>query len=58
MCIRDSSKNLSFAGLENVTPEVEIMEGEIDSLLTLQQIDKEIVTRSRAFYERSYKVSA
>ena len=52
------SKTLSFAGLENVTPEVEIMEGEIDSLLTLQQIDKEIVTRSRAFYERSYKVSA
>ena len=52
------SKTLSFAGLENVTPEAEIIEGEIDSLLTLQQIDKEIVTRSRAFYERSYKVSA
>ena len=52
------SKTLSFAGLENVTPEIEIMEGELDSLLTLQQIDKEIVTRSRAFYERSYKVSA
>ena len=52
------SKTLSFAGLENVSPDFEIMEGEIDSLLTLQQIDKEIVTRSRAFYERSYKVSA
>ena len=51
------SKTLSFAGLENVSPDFEIMEGEIDSLLTLQQIDKEIVTRSRAFYERSYKVS-
>ena len=49
MCIRDR---------ENVSPDFEIMEGEIDSLLTLQQIDKEIVTRSRAFYERSYKVSA
>ena len=52
------SKTLSFAGLENVSPDFEIMEGEIDSLLPLQQIDKEIVTRSRAFYERSYKVSA
>ena len=52
------SKTLSFAGLENVSPNFEIMEWEIDSLLTLQQIDKEIVTRSRAFYERSYKVSA
>ena len=52
------SKTLSFAGLENVSPDFEIMEEEIDSLLTLQQIDKEIVTRSRAFYERSYKVSA
>ena len=52
------SKTLSFAGLENVSPDFEIMEGEIDSLLTLQQIDKEIVTRSRAFYERSYKVSS
>ena len=52
------SKTLSFAGLENVSPGFESMEGEIDSLLTLQQIDKEIVTRSRAFYERSYKVSA
>ena len=52
------SKTLSFAGLENVSPDFEIMEGEIDSLLTLQQIDKETVTRSRAFYERSYKVSA
>ena len=52
------SKTLSCAGLENVSPDFEIMEGEIDSLLTLQQIDKEIVTRSRAFYERSYKVSA
>ncbi len=52
------SKTLSFAGLENVSLDFEIMEGEIDSLLTLQQIDKEIVMRSRAFYERSYKVSA
>ncbi len=52
------SKTLSFAGLENASLDFEIMEGEIDSLLTLQQIDKEIVTRSRAFYERSYKVSA
>ena len=52
------SKTLSFAGLENASPDFEIMEGEIDSLLNLQQIDKEIVTRSRAFYERSYKVSA
>ncbi len=52
------SKTLSFAGLENVSPDFEITEGEIDSLLTLQQIDREIVTRSRAYYERSYKVSA
>ena len=57
-CLVRHSKTLSFAGLENVSPDFEITEGEIDSLLTLQQIDKEIVTRSRAFYERSYKVSA
>ena len=52
------SKQLSFAGLENASPEHEKNEEEIDSLVTLQQIDKEIVVRSRAFYELSYKVSA
>ena len=52
------SKQLSFAGLENASPEHEKNEEEIDSLVTLQQIDKEIVLRSRAFYELSYKVSA
>ena len=52
------SKQLSFAGLENASPEHEKNEAEIDSLVTLQQIDKEIVVRSRAFYELSYKVSA
>ena len=52
------SKRLSFAGLENVSPNHEGNEEEIDSLVTLQQIDKEIVVRSRAFYELSYKVSA
>ena len=52
------SKQLSFAGLENASPDYEGNEEEIDSLVTLQQIDKEIVVRSRAFYELSYKVSA
>ena len=52
------SKQLSFAGLENASPDYEGNEEEIDSLVTLQQIDKEIVLRSRAFYELSYKVSA
>ena len=52
------SKELSFAGLENAAPDHEGNEQEIDSLITLQQIDKEIVVRSRAFYELSYKVSA
>ena len=52
------SKQLSFAGLENASPDYEANEEEIDSLVTLQQIDKEIVVRSRAFYELSYKVSA
>ena len=52
------SKQLSFAGLENASPEHEKNEEEIDSLVTLQQIDKEIVVRSRAFYELCYKVSA
>ena len=52
------SKHLSFAGLENAIPDHEGNEEEIDSLVTLQQIDKEIVLRSRAFYELSYKVSA
>ena len=52
------SKELSFAGLENASPDHEENEEEIDSLVTLQQIDKEIVLRSRAFYELSYKVSA
>ena len=52
------SKELSFAGLENASPDNMGNEEEIDSLATLQQIDKEIVLRSRAFYELSYKVSA
>ena len=52
------SKQLSFAGLENASPDYEGNEEDIDSLVTLQQIDKEIVVRSRAFYELSYKVSA
>ena len=52
------SKELSFAGLENASPDHKGNEEEIDSLVTLQQIDKEIVLRSRAFYELSYKVSA
>ena len=52
------SKELSFAGLENASPDHKGTEEEIDSLVTLQQIDKEIVLRSRAFYELSYKVSA
>ena len=57
-CLVRHSKRLSFAGLENASPDHEGREEEIDSLVTLQQIDKEIVVRSRAFYELSYKVSA
>ena len=52
------SRQLSFAGLENASPDQEGSKEELDSLITLQQIDKEIVVRSRAFYELSYKVSA